>query len=100
MSIEKNNMLQILLKDILEIVGCVSIDSCGRRKLLIANDFYNFKTEITEVTDYMATYRCIILQFINHLTTLKMVKEMEIKHIDAFVKLLTERSKLNVDNAN
>jgi hypothetical protein len=90
--------LQLLLKDIVEITSFL-LTSDGI-KLIAVNRFYDFNIEVLLKPNYLDTYRNIILQFINHLTTLKMVKEMEIKHIDAFVKLLAERSRLNVDNVN
>jgi len=48
----------------------------------------------------MDTYRQIVVKFTSFLSTLKMVKELEIKDIDAHIKLLVERGKSNVDNVN
>jgi len=69
-------------------------------KLLVVNDYYQFKAEVTTEANYMDTYRQIVVKFTSFLSTLKMVKELEIKDIDAHIKLLVERGKSNVDNVN
>jgi len=87
--------LQLLLKGIVEIR---SVDLSN--KLLVVNDYYQFKAEVTTEANYMDTYRQIVVKFTSFLSTLKMVKELEIKNIDAHIKLLVERGKSNVDNVS
>ena len=99
MEIKEFQSLQTLLGNIAKVNNVIKLTGDGT-KFSVINEFYDFRMEIPEKLSCLDAYRQVIVAFVSYLTGLKAVKEMEINHIDALVKLLAERSKLNVDNVN